>query len=31
VPAPSQVEVLVNVTEPLGQVAVAQVVPLAYF
>jgi hypothetical protein len=31
VPAPSQVDAPVKVTEPLGQVAVAQVVPLAYF
>jgi hypothetical protein len=31
VPPPSQVDAPVKVTEPLGQVAVAQVVPLAYF
>jgi hypothetical protein len=31
VPAPSQVELPVKVTEPLGQVAEAHLVPLAYF
>jgi hypothetical protein len=31
VPAPSQVEAPVKVTDPVGQVAAEQVVPLAYF
>ena len=31
VPAPSQVDAPVTVTEPLGHVAALHVVPLAYF